>query len=153
MDKRAWRPPRNRMKSGVEHCQPLSGPALAVLKLAQELRDGSDLVFPSALRPGRPIGEWALRDLLSTVGLDERTTVFGFRSTFRDWASECTDANHAVMELTLSHAVGSEAAWSRANIRSIRFEARLELLEEWGDYVCGFDETAPPSGPTNGGAA
>ena len=40
--------------------------------------------------------------VLHTVGLAARTTVHGFRSSFRTWASEQTDAVHAVMELCLS---------------------------------------------------
>ena len=33
----------------------------------------------------------------------------GFRSSFRDWAAECTDVPHAVMEAALAHVVGNKA--------------------------------------------
>ena len=43
----------------------------------------------------------------SRAGRAARTTVHGFRSSFRSWAGECTDADHAVMELCLAHPVSN----------------------------------------------
>ena len=75
--------------------------------------------------------------LLRDVGLAERATVHGFRSSFRTWASECTDAPHAVMELCLAHAVGS--AVEQAYARSDLLEKRRALMREWADFVAGGD--------------
>ena len=139
--RRIWRIPGGRMKNGVEHRQPLSAPALAVLKQARELRDGSERIFPPPLRPGAKLDDQALRDVLETVNLDDRTSVHGFRTSFRVWASECTDANHAVKELSLAHAVRSEVegAYSRSDL----LEKRRDLMETWGAYACGPGEKAP----------
>jgi integrase len=35
-------------------------------------------------------------------------TVHGFRSTFRDWASEATGFSHEVCEMALAHSVGNK---------------------------------------------
>jgi integrase len=35
-------------------------------------------------------------------------TVHGFRSTFRDWAAECTNFPREVAEMALAHAVGNQ---------------------------------------------
>ena len=45
----------------------------------------------------------------------EHRVPHGFRSSFRDWAAECTDAPHEVCELALAHVNGNrvEAAYSR----------------------------------------
>lgn len=102
-----WRIPASRMKTGTEHCVPLSGAALAVLEQAQILRDNSDLIFPSSVKSGTPMSNMTLTKVLRTTGLADRTTVHGFRSSFRDWAAECTNTAHAVMELSLAHKVGS----------------------------------------------
>ena len=102
-----WRIPAERMKGGVQHRVPLSCPALAVLEQASPLRDDSGLIFPSPVRPGQPMSDMTLTKVLRSTGLAERATVHGFRSTFRDWAAECTNAPHAVLELSLPHAVGS----------------------------------------------
>ena len=138
--KRIWRVPGGRVKNRVEHRQPLSAPALDVLKQARQLWDGSDLVFPSPLRAGTVIRDQALRDVLITVNLDDRASIHGFRRSFRTWASECTDADFAVMELALSHTVGSEV--ERAYNRTDLLEKRRDLMETWGAYACGPGETS-----------
>ena len=43
------------MKAGAEHRVPLSRQALDVLVEADELRDGSGLVFPSPVKSGSPV--------------------------------------------------------------------------------------------------
>ena len=65
--------------------------------------------------------------------LDLDTVVHGFRSSFRDWAAECTDAPHAVMEAALAHAVRdrTEAAYARTDL----FGRRRALMERWARYV------------------
>ena len=134
---REWRIPGSRMKGGSEHRQPLSDAAMAVLEQAREIRDGSGLVFPSPARPGRPLSDMAMTKLLRDVGLADRATVHGFRSSFRDWAAECTDAPHAVMELCLAHAVGDST--ERAYARSDLLEKRRALMQQWADFVAGGD--------------
>ena len=132
-DAREWRIPAGRMKGGVQHRVPLSGPALAALEQASQLRDDSGLVFPSPVRPGHPMSDMTLTKVLRTTGLAERATVHGFRSTFRDWASECTNAPHAVMELSLAHAVGSSV--EQAYARSDLIAKRRELMDQWARFV------------------
>ena len=130
---REWRIPGDRMKGGVEHRQPLSDAAMAVLEQARALDDGSGLTFPSPTRRGKPLSDMALTKLLRDNGLAERTTVHGFRSAFRDWAAERTDVEHAVMELALAHQVGS--AVERAYARSDLLEKRRDLMERWAFFV------------------
>ena len=67
-------------------------------------------------------------------------TVHGFRSTFRDWASEHAHAPRELAEAALAHAVGD--ATERAYARSDVLERRRELMQRWADYTCG---TAAPS--------
>jgi integrase len=59
-------------------------------------------------------------------------TVHGFRSTFRDWAAECTAFPNEVCEAALAHAVNSkvEAAYRRGDL----FEKRARLMQAWSDY-------------------
>ena len=134
-DAQEWRIPEGRMKGGVQHRVPLSGPALAALERASQLRDDSGLIFPSPVKPGRPMSDMTLTKVLRATGLAERATVHGFRSTFRDWASECTNAPHAVMELSLAHAVGSSV--EQAYARSDLIAKRRALMDQWGSFVTG----------------
>ena len=125
--------PAERMKANVEHSVPLSPRATTILVEASSISDGSDLVFPSPLRPGKPMSDMTLTKLLRDLGFADRTTVHGFRSSFRDWAAECTSAPHAVMELSLAHTVGSavEAAYARSTL----IEKRRALMVQWATYL------------------
>ena len=130
---REWRIPGSRMKAGVDHRVPLSDAALAVLDGARSLRDESDLIFPSPARPRRPMSDMTLTKVLRDTGLADRATVHGFRSSFRTWASEETDAPHAVMELSLAHTVGTavEQAYARSDLLALR----RKLMQQWADFL------------------
>ena len=133
VDKALWTVPGERMKGGREHRVPLSGAALAVLAEAGKLRDGSDLVFPSPTRPGQALSDMTLTKILRSTGLADRATVHGFRSSFRDWADECTGASEAAMELSLAHRGGSSV--KKAYARSDLLDQRRPLMEAWDEYV------------------
>lgn len=133
LDNREWRIPAERMKAATEHRVPLSEQCIDVLAHASLVRDESGLVFPSPKKALRPLSDMSLMQILRTTGLAERTTVHGFRSAFRDWASERTAADHAVIELSLAHKVGS--AVERAYARSDLIEKRRSLMAEWGAFA------------------
>ena len=130
-----WRIVGERMKAGTAHRVPLSGPAMAVLERAREIDDGSGLIFPSSLRKGKEMSDMTLTKVLRSTGLADRATVHGFRSSFRDWAAECTNAPHAVMELALAHAVGDSV--EQAYARSDLLEKRRRLMEQWAGFITG----------------
>ena len=134
MDTATWTVPAERMKAKVEHRVPLSPRVVAILAEAKSIHHlGSDLIFSSPVRPGKPMSDMTLTKLLRDLEFADRTTVHGFRSSFRDWAGECTNAPHAVMELCLAHAVGSavEAAYARSTL----LEKRRALMEQWAAYL------------------
>ena len=129
IEARLWTIPAERMKAGKEHRVPLSASALIVLEGAREFEDSTGLVFPSP--QGKMLSENALslrarKDNLGAVP-------HGFRSSFRDWAAECTPASHAAMEISLAHSVGSEV--ERSYARSDLLEQRRELMEAWAEYI------------------
>ena len=128
---RLWTIPGSRMKANTEHRVPLSDEALAVLEAARPLADGSDLIFPSSRKRGCQLSDVTLMWVLKINGMTAK--VHGFRSTFRDWASERTEADHAVMELSLAHRVGS--AVERAYSRSDLIDKRRALMDAWGAFV------------------
>jgi integrase len=110
---RTWVVPAERMKGHREHRVPLSVDAITVLKQAKE-REG-DYVFPGRL-PNASLSNMAL---LMTLGRMNRgdITAHGFRSTFRDWAAECTNCPNEIIEAALAHAIESktEAAYRRTD--------------------------------------
>ena len=130
-----WRIPGERMKTGIDHRVPLSDAALDVLERIRMLDDGSGLIFPSPARPGRPLSDMTFTKVLRDNGLAEKTTGHGFRTSFRTWASERTNADHAVMELCLAHAVGDKV--ERAYARSDLLVKRRRLMDGWATYITG----------------
>ena len=138
MNAATWSIPGERMKGGIGHRVPLCGVALDVLEQAKTLRDGLDLIFPSPARRGKPLSDMTLTKVLRDNNLADRATVHGFRSSFRTWASERTNSDHAVMELCLAHAVGS--AVEQAYARSDLLAKRRILMEQWGAFVAGSEE-------------
>jgi integrase len=122
-----WTVPALRMKSGREHRVPLSKPAV---KLLRSLPNGApdDLMFPG-LRG--PLSDMSLTAVLRRMNVN--ATVHGFRSTFRDWASEHTTHASEVAEMALAHAVGDkvEAAYRRGDL----FEKRVLLMSDWAAFL------------------
>ena len=117
------------MKAGREHRAPLSRGALDVLREARALADGSGLVFPS--QRARAIHGGTVSKLVRELGID--AVPHGFRSSFRDWAAECTDVPREVCELALAHVNSDrvEAAYRRTDL----FDRRRALMEQWSDFV------------------
>jgi integrase len=131
-EKRVWVVPRERMKAGREHRVPFSEAALAVLNRAEALRtEGNPFVFPGT-KPGRPLSITSMGMLLRRMKRDD-VTVHGFRSTFRDWASECTGFSHEVCEKALAHTIANkvEAAYRRGDL----LEPRRKLMEAWAAFL------------------
>ena len=128
-----WKIPAERMKAASEHRVPLSEAAMDVLGRAKACHDGSDLVFPSPLKPGRPLSDMTLTKILRDVGLSDRATVHGFRASFRTWALEETDAPWAVAEAALAHSLGDSV--QQAYIRGDAYDKRRKLMDQWADYL------------------
>ena len=124
-----WTIPGERMKAGREHRVPLAPQALAVLERTGELASSGGLVFPSAT--GRMLSQSRMPKLLHQLGID--AVPHGFRSSFRDWAAECTDVPREVCELALVHVNRDrvEAAYRRSDL----FERRRGLMADWAAYV------------------
>ena len=130
---RLWKVPASRMKMRRPHRVPLSDASLEVLKRAKTIDDGSGLIFPSLTRPGEAISENTLTMLLKRIGIHDRATVHGFRSSFRNWSEEQTSASEAAKKLSLAHEVGSSV--EQAYMRSDLLGQRRDLMQQWADYL------------------
>jgi integrase len=126
----AWTIPGSRMKAGKPHRVPLSSAAVAVIEQMRAVTM-SDYVFPG--QHGRPLDKSTLAAVLSRMGVN--VTPHGFRSSFRDWASETTEFSPHVVEMALAHSIGSkvEAAYRRGDL----FTKRTLLMQAWSDYCEG----------------
>ena len=127
-----WRIPAERMKGGCEHRVPLSRAAIDTLEAVRSLHSPAGWCFPSPTRAVKEIQVPTLAQVLKRL-YGDRCTVHGFRSSFRDWASERTSVEHAVAEAALAHQVGS--AVERSYARSDLFEKRRGLMDGWAEFV------------------
>lgn len=125
-----WTVPWNRMKGKVEHTIPLSPPALA---LARQ-RMGRPMLFPNDLT-AEPLSENAMLALLKRMGFGH-ITVHGFRSTFKDWASETTEFPDDLSEAALAHKIKDKA--KAAYKRGTMLEKRRIMMIAWSQY-CGYE--------------
>lgn len=129
LDAKVWSIPGERMKARKEHRIPLSKAAMTVLTQMAEVRQGA-FVFPGG-RKERPLSNMVFLQLLKRMGRADITT-HGFRSTFKDWASERTAFPNEVTEMALAHTISSkvEAAYRRGDL----LDKRRELMETWADF-------------------
>ena len=128
-DDRVWSIPASRMKSAREHRVLLSREAIDVLRSMLKIRR-NDYVFPG--ERGAAICATTLLQTLRRAGV-KGATIHGFRSSFRDWASEETDARREVIEACVAHAVGN--ATERAYRRTDVLEKRRALMQQWAAHL------------------
>lgn len=127
-----WVIPAERMKTAVEHRVPLSDRAVAILKGRKQVATGS-LVFGGGVE-GRPISDTAMTKALRAAAGDDSVTLHGLRSSFRDWAGDCTPHPRDVCEAALAHVIqGVEAAYRRSDA----LEKRRDLMQAWALYLGG----------------
>ncbi|MCC8954097.1 integrase arm-type DNA-binding domain-containing protein [Bradyrhizobium sp. Pear77] len=110
-----WTIPAARMKAEREHKVPLTDLALAQL-------------------PFRPVSDVTLSNCIARH-TDSVATTHGMRSTFRDWAGDCTSFPRDIAEMALAHAVDDET--EAAYRRSTALAKRRELMTTWAAHCSG----------------
>jgi integrase len=95
-------------------------------------------IFPSPKGDAKPLSENALLEVMARYG--EGFTVHGFRSSFRNWTEIATSFPHEVKESALAHAIANktEAAYRRLDY----LPQRMELMDQWGAFLCDDDPEA-----------
>jgi integrase len=122
--------PAENTKMRREFRVPLSSGALAVLE-EQRAFGANGFIFPSPLRANRPLSATAFNEILRRLKIDG--TPHGIaRSSFRDWAGDCTTHDRDTAEQALAHSLGGvEGAYRRGDA----FEKRKRLMEDWSIFL------------------
>ncbi len=126
-----WTIPTERTKPKIRpHRVPLSPRCRAILARAKVIAGDSEYVFPGQSLM-RPMSNMVFLMMLRRMNLD--ITVHGFRSSFRDWASERTHFAREVCEMALAHTIRdkAEAAYRRGDL----FDKRRELMVAWARFA------------------
>ncbi|RQZ27464.1 site-specific integrase [Burkholderia sp. Bp9090] len=146
LDTGVWAVPAERMKLKKEHRVPLSQAAVDLLRgLPQpEKTDGDRLVFPSPR--AKVLSDMTLLAVIRRMNGDSAPPIWrdpkqknapvvphGFRSTFKDWATEMTNHPRELIEVALAHIPGdsSEMAYWRSEV----LERRRRLMEDWAQFI------------------
>ena len=132
IDGDVWTLPAERTKPKRALRIPLGPRCLEILRRAEKLSDGSGYVFPGRSQD-KPLSNMVFLMALRRMQLQFKVTGHGFRSTFRDWASECTNFSGEVSEMALNHTVKdkTEAAYRRGDL----LDKRRELMLDWEQFV------------------
>lgn len=127
---RTWTIEAERMKARTEHVIPLSPRAIEILKVARAAHPQGGLCFPN--RDGDPLSDMVFTKTLRDMGLGERATAHGFRTSFKTWAAE-TGVRDEVSEAALAHTDPNEVR--AAYRRTTYLEERRIVMRDWGQVV------------------
>jgi integrase len=132
---KTWTVPAARVKGKKgarkrDHVVPLPDQAFALLEDSE-----GEFIFPGG-KEGAGLSNAAMSELLKGMGYaPDVATVHGFRSTFKDWASEQTAYDSDLSEMALAHTVKNkvEAAYRRGDM----LEKRRRMMADWAAYCDG----------------
>ena len=150
LDNKVWTIPSERMKAGKEHRVPLT-PRAAQIVLTMRGSGSPKYVFPGhSIAKGGHLSSGAFLAIVKKLPRDCEYTPHGFRSTFRDWASETTGFANETIELALAHVIANktEAAYRRQD----QLEKRRKLMELWETYLSTTNQTATVTALTKAAA-
>jgi integrase len=127
LEGKTWTVPAERMKAKKEHRVPLSKQAIELLNALPKV-EGTDFLFPG--RGQKPLSDMSLTACMRRMKLE--AVPHGFRSTFRDWASERTNYPREMAEMALAHTIESavEAAYRRGDLLA----KRTSMMQAWADF-------------------
>lgn len=127
MAAKLWTVPAERMKAKKEHQVPLSDDAIKILNALPRI-DASEFVFTAPR--GGIFSDMALTAVMRRM--NETAVPHGFRSTFRDWASEQTNYPREAAEMALAHTISDkvEAAYRRGNLLA----KRVRMMADWARF-------------------
>ena len=129
-----WEISHTRMKARRFHRVPLSDRAMEILHKAWPVTGPDGLIFPSS--PGGSVAsDMTYNVMLKRLGIP--AVPHGFRSSFTDWAEELLAGYSPAADAALAHKEKSKTR--RAYRRTDFFVQRIELMQEWADYVGGSE--------------
>lgn len=133
--KKQWHIPASKMKARKDHIVLLSNQAIALLKEQKEETGhiNSPYVFPSQIKPQKPMSDATVLVALKRLGFSGRMTAHGFRALARTAIREDLEYDPDVIEAALAHK--PLGALGAAYDRSIFIRKREEMMQDWANYI------------------
>ena len=130
------------MKMSRNHRIPLSDRVIEILDEVRDLNNGEGLTFPndrSRMKGDpKPLSDAAFSTLMKRLQID--AVPHGFRSSFKDWATEKQMGSDLPSEFALAHVEGGKA--KNAYARTDLLETRRLLMQNWAHF-CSTGESPP----------
>jgi integrase len=137
-----WSIPAGKMKMRRPHRVPLSAQSLAILRDVQKVTGKWQYVFPGFQSLRRPMSENALNGALRRLGYSgDEMTSHGFRAMASTLLNEMGRWHPDAIERQLAHAESD--AVRRAYSRGEYWDERVQMMQEWSDYLDRLKEGAP----------
>lgn len=132
LEAKLWTIPAERMKAKRVHRVPLVERSIEILEQAIAISGDSEYLFPGR-DPESPLSNVVFLAILRRMNV--QVTGHGFRSSFRDWASETTSFPREIAEMALAHSIESkvEAAYRRGDL----LDKRRQLMQAWQTFLLG----------------
>lgn len=132
LNAKLWTIPAERMKAKREHIVPLSPQAIEILEVMKPISAHREYVFPSRNDPKMPMNSQTANAALKRIGYSGKLVAHGLRSIASTAMNEA-GLNADVIEAALAHTDKNEVR--KAYNRSIYLDARIELMNWWGQAV------------------
>jgi integrase len=121
------------MKAKRPHIVPLSDRCLEILRALRAVFSSApdDLLF-AGTKAGAPLSDMTLTKVLRDMGLAEKATAHGFRSSFKVWCAEVARVRDEVSEAALAHVIPEKVR--AAYLRTTFLEERKLLMTQWARF-------------------
>lgn len=142
---RTWTIPST--KNDSEHVVPLSDAAVSLLKKMQTEKISDAIVFPGQ-KANKPLSNMSMTKVIRTMNSDREknglgryidpkqnnrdVVPHGFRSTFNDWAYECSNFPSEIADAALAHKAGTKT--EQAYKRGAALAKRRKLMDAWASF-------------------
>lgn len=128
IEQRVWTIPGSKMKGKKVHRVPLTDDAINLISALPKF-EGCDFLFASRKRGA--LSDMTMRSVCIRMKAD--AVPHGFRSSFKDWARNCTSFDDEVSELALAHVNSDKtrAAYARDEL----LNPRREMMNQWCHFL------------------
>lgn len=132
LNAKLWTIPAERMKAKREHIVPSSPQAIEILEVMKPISAHREYVFPNRNDPIMPMNSQTVNAALKRISYNGKLVAHGLRSIASTAMNEA-GLNADVIEAALAHSDKTEVR--KAYNRSIYLDARIELMDWWGQAV------------------
>ena len=114
------------------HVIPLSNQSLRILEKMRKITGNSPFIFQSEIKPKQPMNSQTANRAIKLLGYEGRLTAHGLRSIASTYLNEQL-VNYDVVEACLAHVIKDQTR--KAYNRSDYLDQRVEVMQQWADYV------------------